>query len=126
MRISLTLPLPPNMANARGHWRTRERTRKAYLAACDDLQLIGRVPAPPATPLPRALITAHMTLWNPMDDDNAKARCKHAIDWLVTRGYLVDDRRTCLTWTGDPTQTVSRTAAPSLTLHLDPFGPTEP
>jgi hypothetical protein len=126
MRWTFTLPLPPNMANGRGHWRTRDRTRKQYLAQCDEAQLRGLVPPPPPKPLPRALLTAHLTLGGAMDDDNAAARCKHAIDWLVTRGYLVDDRRTCLKWTGFPTQTVSRSMPSGLTLHLDPFGPTEP
>ena len=33
-----------------------------------------------------------LQLGNRMDDDNALARCKWPVDWLVSRGYLVDDK----------------------------------
>ena len=107
--MTLTLPLPPNMANGRMHWRVKDKKRKAYFALCDHM-LAARVieAAPPSAPIDGALIAAEMTLANAMDDDNALARLKWPVDWLVTRGYLAGDSRKHLTWTGLPEQRVSR------------------
>ena len=49
------------------------------------------------------------------------ARAKHALDWLKRRGYIVDDRRTCLTWAAVPTQEISRKKPSTLTLTLTPL-----
>lgn len=91
--LTLTLPLPPNMANARMHWRTKDGKRAVYLAACDTRQLLGSVPRPPATTMDRVELRSTLYLWATMDDDNALARIKWAADWLKTRGYIVDDKR---------------------------------
>jgi hypothetical protein len=118
--MTLTVPMPPNLANARLHWRAKDRERGAYFTRLDVLQLTGEIPPPPAAPLPRATIRAHMTLGAAMDDDNAVARAKWPIDWLVTRGYLASDRRTCLRWEAFPEQTVTRKVPAAITLTLTP------
>jgi hypothetical protein len=117
--LTLTLPLPPNMANGRGHWRKKDRERKAYLAACDARQAAGLVPPPPAVPLPWAELHAAMVMWAFMDCDNAIARLKWAVDWLVTRGYLEGDSRKHLAWTL-PHQRPSHKDEPSVTFTLRP------
>ena len=53
-----------------------------------------------------------------MDDGNALARHKWVEDWLVTRGYIVSDRKSCLTWLGFPEQHVTRKEPPSITVTL--------
>ena len=82
-----------------------------------------RIPPPPAEPLGRVVVTSHMVLGAAMDDDNAKARHKWLLDWLVNAGYLVSDRRRFLRWTGDPEQTVTRKQAPHIRLTLTPAEP---
>jgi hypothetical protein len=103
--LVLTLPMPLNLANARLHWRAKDRERDAYFTHCDALQARNAVPAPPAVPLVRATIAAAMVLGGHMDDDNAMARLKWPVDWLRTRGYIADDRRKNLRWTGFPSST---------------------
>jgi hypothetical protein len=114
--LHFTLPLPPNMANGRGHWRTRERERKDYYLRC--CAAAGN-PRPPRVPWLRATYTVHLFLYNPMDDDNALARCKHALDFLVRRGYIVDDARQHLRLASVPEQSIDR-AQPRLLLTLTP------
>ncbi len=80
----------------------------------------GILPPPPPQPLAKAVITARLTLWNPMDEGNAMTRAeKLPCDWLKTRGYLVDDSRKHLRWGGIPTQRISRKNAPCLELTLE-------
>lgn len=105
--MRFTFPLPPNLANGRMHWRTLTRKKTAYNADCDVLQL-HELPPPPAQPFARATIAVTLTVGAQMDHDNAVARCKWPIDWLVTRGYLVDDKPKHLSWTGFPLQRVRR------------------
>ena len=104
-------PMPPNLTNRRSgasHWAVRGREKKDYLAQCDQRQNAGLIPPPPKTPFKQALISSWMLLGGAMDDDNALARHKWPLDWLKTRGYIVDDRRTCVKWTGLPEQEVKR------------------
>lgn len=108
MSLEMSLPMPPNLANARMHWRVKERERVAYLARCDTLQGLGLVPDPPPQPFTRAELRSVMRLGAAMDDDNAMHRHKWALDWLKTRGYIVDDRKKCLRWAGFPEQRVKR------------------
>jgi hypothetical protein len=111
-------PMPENIANTPMHHMVRHRLKTAYWALCDTLQAGGILPPPPVAPWARVAVTSHMTLGNPMDDDNAMARHKPLLDWLKTRGYIVDDRRKCLTWDGLPEQRVSRKNAPGIELIL--------
>jgi len=112
------MPMPENLANARLHWAVKDKARKAYWRHCDLLVQGQILPPPPAVPLPKATLSVRMTLGNAMDDDNALARCKWAIDFLVKRKYIVDDSRKHLRLAGLPEQIVSRKNAPCLELTL--------
>lgn len=116
--MTLTLPLPPNMANGRMHWRVKHQRRKAYLAACDQLQGAGLNPKPSVNVPDRAVISAtvYHTHWS--DDDNCMARLKWAVDWLVTRGYLAGDSRKHLTWSALPEQNIKRSHDPQVVVVI--------
>ena len=101
-------PLPLNLANSRMHWRTRNREKKAFYACCDNFQLWGDFPPPPREPFIRATIRATVHAWNKGDTGNVMGRMKWIEDWLVTRGYLVDDSEKHLTWEGFPKQIIDR------------------
>lgn len=108
-RIILTAPMPDNINSNKGrtHWRARDRLRKEYFMRLDDLQGCGLI-RPPDRILRRVTIRSVMYLGNYMDDDNAVARHKPLLDWLKTRGYIVDDNRKYLRWEGFPEQIVRR------------------
>lgn len=122
--MTVVLPMPPTLTNSgRGrsrHWRAVERERRTYLAYCDAAQAAGLVPPPPPTPIPRATLRSVMHLGGHMDDDGAVSRHKWALDWLVTRGYLLTDRRSGLRWEAFPEQVVSRKHAYELRLTITP------
>ncbi len=111
-------PLPPNNGNQRGHWRTRHAAHVAFRDACDLLQAGAVLPPPPAQPWQKAVVSASFVTYNAMDVDGSVSRCKHAIDWLVTRGYLVDDKPKHLSWAGMPDQRVSHKNTPELLITL--------
>ena len=99
--LVFVLPLPANMANARfGHWAKKHRAMKDYWGVLDALLITKRLPRRPATPLARATLEIEMHHNRVMDQDGAEARVKWPIDWLVSRGYLVDDRPAHLVRTG--------------------------
>lgn len=114
------LPLPPNLANSRLHWRAKHGQRQAYERLLTGLLYARQLPPVPALPLPRVTVFAELRLGNAMDDDNAVARCKWALDWIVKAGYLEDDRRSVVQWGGFPTQHLTRKMPPQLTLTLIP------
>lgn len=127
----IVMPMPVNLGNARLHWRTKLESKKGYFAMCDTLASVHnkaglptslpyRVVPPPPVPMGRVLCSAHMVLGGPMDDDNAMARLKFALDWLVRRGYLTNDNRQWLTWAGLPAQTVSRSVPSHITFTFTP------
>jgi hypothetical protein len=91
------LPLPPNTGNQRGHWRTRERQKKDFWKACDNLQYFPDFPYPPRSPMERVTIQATWFVHNRMDPDGAVFRLKYVLDWLRTRGYIADDREANVT-----------------------------
>ena len=102
--IYLTLPLPPNAANARRNWRVALKQKKAYWAHLNMLQ--GRLYRP-TEPLNPAHIAVRYHVWNLMDDDNAMHRAKPLLDWL--KGvYIVDDSRKHLVWDRIPEQVIDR------------------
>jgi hypothetical protein len=114
-------PMPSNLANrasGKSHWRHLHSEKKAYWRTCDTLQAGGILPPPPPLPWAKATIASRMVLGNLMDDSNAMNRHKWVEDWLVTRGYLVDDSRKHLTWAGIPEQRVSRKNEPELEITL--------
>ncbi len=112
MRFVLTVPLPPNRANARGHWSVHHRMQRRYWKYLDEIQALAHngfsVPRPPREPLDHAHATAVLYVWAEMDEGNALNRIKWLEDWLVTRGYLVDDKRRNLHWAGIPKQIIDR------------------
>lgn len=123
--LSVTLPMPPSLANASGqsrHWRSIASAKKRYYRQLDELQLINRIPAPPATPIGKATVAIVMQLGARMDVDNAAARCKWPLDWLATRGYLENDR--LLEWAGMPVQDIKRRAAYAIAFTFTPAATT--
>ena len=90
-KIQLTLTMPANVANSRGHWRVKHRAKARFYKDSDQRQLVGLVPAPPAKPLESAHVRVRFHVHNLLDPDNLHARMKHILDWLVTRGYLAND-----------------------------------
>lgn len=104
--MRVVLPLPLNIANTGLHWGTKMRAHKEYNALCDQWQLCGFVvPRPPEVVPDRVTVQAHLYVHQTMDDDNATARLKWPVDWLVTRGYMPDDRHATIP---TPEQTVDR------------------
>lgn len=106
--MKLTVPLPPNAANSRRHWRVALKQKKEYWLALDYMQLAGRIPHAPMTPLDPALIAVTLYLHNPMDHDNAMSRLKILLDWLKAASYIGDDSPSRLKWVGLPDQFVDR------------------
>lgn len=121
--ITFAMPLPPSLTNASGKSRvfwSVERAKKDYWRECDRWRGEGRIPPRPLLPYRRAWLAVRMYLGGAMDDDNATARAKWALDWLVKHRYLLSDRRTCLRWRGLPEQIVSRSHEYRLVLTLSP------
>ncbi len=107
--MRIVLPLPPNMANSRMHWRVKNRERQNYLVLCDlwSTRVVdGRVffAGPPLKCGVRVVISATIHHTHTMDQDNSMARLKWPVDWLVTNRYMVDDDPAHLVWIGLPTQ----------------------
>lgn len=90
-------PLPPNRANRYAHWAARHAQRKSLWRSLDAMAMVKRLPPPPRYPWAKAHAVLEVKTWRPSDPDNATARAKDCIDWLVSRGYLVDDGPTHLT-----------------------------
>lgn len=104
--LRFVFPLPPNLANARMHWAVKHLKRQEYFAACDALQITQQLPPPPPTPWTTVVCRETLRIGQPMDDDNAAARCKWPMDWLTTRGYLADDSRKHVKRLGYPRQRI--------------------
>jgi hypothetical protein len=132
--LTVVVPMPPNVTNRRRgstHWRHAWREKTEYHTTLDAIaafcsKVTGEgwcgfhIPPEPPAPLARVTLTAHYVLRGAMDDDNAAARAKHLLDWLVRRGYLASDRRTCVRWAAFPEQTVTRKETPRITLTITP------
>ncbi len=89
--MKLTLPLPPNRANAREHWRVTHRKKVEYYELAHNA-LLAQTWSPNA-PWKRCRQTLNATLyvWAKMDQGNLVARLKWLEDSLVRYGILVDD-----------------------------------
>lgn len=121
--MRFVIPLPPNRGNARGGWRKHHRAKCDYWESLDTIQLLKKrdsfeVPPPPELQIGKATLTAMLYVWNFYDDDGAMALCKWPIDWLVTRGYLLNDSRKYLRWASVPDQQIDR-QNPRLELTLE-------
>lgn len=123
MPIVVVVPMPDsiNSNNSRTHWAARNKLRKIYFARLDDMQGVGLIPGPPKTPLEKVTIRSVMHVGGSSDDDNAVARHKPVLDWLKTRGYIVDDRRANLRWEAFPEQIVKRNGKYTITLTITPI-----
>jgi len=121
MEMRFVFPLPPTLTNsARGrsrHWRALKREKDQYWQRLDLLLAARRLPQPPKKPIGRARARVRYFLWNLMDESGAMARLKWIEDWLVTRGYLVDDRRANLRYEALPDQVIDR-KNPRVELYL--------
>ena len=107
--IRMTLPLPPNVANQRKHWRAKLKQKNSYWNVCSTLRHARKVPKPPdGWPHERSRITVTLYVHNLMDHDNAMARLKWLLDWLVAWDYLADDNPRALEWSGMPSQEIDR------------------
>lgn len=90
------------------HWRVKQKAKKDYYALLDMKQMVRDFPAPPKQRIEKASIRATVYAWNKGDTGNVMNRMKYIEDWLVTRGYLVDDSEKHLTWEGFPVQIIDR------------------
>jgi hypothetical protein len=106
--MKLTLPLPPNRANARGHWRKIQREKEAYDNRAH-LELFRQFGAFPFVNVVDPVnVTATLYVWSVMDDDNCVARLKWPLDCLKRYGLIVDDKHPHCTLTGIPEQVIDR------------------
>ncbi|KKK48794.1 hypothetical protein LCGC14_3141540 [marine sediment metagenome] len=86
--MKLTLPLPPNRANAREHWTVTWKKKTEYYTIARNALFAQRPAAPPET---RMRLSSTLYLWAKMDQGNLVARLKWLEDSLVNFGLLVDD-----------------------------------
>ena len=107
--MKLTLPLPPNRANAREHWRVTHRKKVQYYEKARNailLELVNNVEWT-GDCTERMRLDATFYLWNKMDRGNMVARLKFIEDILVKTGLLVDDNEEWLDLQM-PTQVIDR------------------
>lgn len=108
-RIEFWLPLPPNVANARGHWAKLRRERNVWTTAAT-IEMCRQNVTWPRHPWDRTRLQCHFYLWNTMDEDNLAARQKPILDLLKGRhhnGFFPDDKPRHLELL-PPTQTIDR------------------
>lgn len=107
--MKITLPLPPNMANSRMHWRVKQKAKKAYWESCGLRSVIeAPIYALAADPYPKAKVKATIYCGGRMDHDNAIARLKWPIDWLVEAKILIGDNPSQLEWDWPIKQVIKR------------------
>ena len=116
--VTLTFPMPLNLANTRLHWRRKAKRHLAWKmeAVAMERGLRGRV-----EPMRQVQATAVFYLGTGRaarrnDDDNATARLKWVFDLLKERGVIVDDRQPHLTLVGVPEQRIGSPRRVELTL----------
>ena len=88
--MKLVLPLPPNRANAREHWRVTHRKKREYYGVAHGA-LLGQLGGMAGYAPGRMRLDATLYLWAKMDQGNLVARLKWIEDSLVRYGLLVDD-----------------------------------
>jgi hypothetical protein len=120
------------MANSRMHWRVKQKAKKAYWELCGIVRVIlteeerkakygpggdnGMGP-PPA----KAKVRATIYCGGRMDHDNAMARLKWPIDWLVSARFLAGDKPSQLEWHWPIEQVVKRNQQYRVELELEPL-----
>jgi len=115
--MMLTLPMPPNVANARGHWRTRYSAIQHWkmLALVQEKQLRGCRPFPTKVRIGATFYVGKHPKWM-MDEDNCTARLKTVLDFLREMELLVNDDPAHVTL-DKPTQQVGSPRRVVLTLE---------
>lgn len=105
----ITLPLPPNRANARGHWAVNKHKQTEYQTACVPAIYAAFGPfVPMAEPrYQKVRISMAFYVHQLNDWDNLVSRSKWAWDALVQCGIIPDDSPKYVDL-GDVTQTVDR------------------
>ena len=101
--LTLTFPMPVNLANARMHWAAKLRKHNDWKTRA----LVGErsLRVRPKRPMARVRVTAIMHVGRGvMDHYNAMARLKWCLDFLKERGLIIDDAPKYLTFTGIPEQ----------------------
>ena len=107
--LRFTLPLPPNRANARWHWREEARLRAQWLTtarfavSASGIKLLRK-------PMERATVRATFYLWSKQDQDNLVARLKWPLDALTQKhwGFIKDDSPDVLRFGWMPEQRIDR------------------
>jgi hypothetical protein len=115
--LHLVLPLPPNRANDRSHWRKVHAQKSAYYAAAGIFLYQQAGPRQTRTPK-RVTLCARLYVKNLNDPDNLVSRLKWPIDLLVLHGLLYEDRGAWLDLQM-PTQEIDR-KRPRVELWLEP------
>lgn len=101
--LTVTFPMPVNLANARMHWAQKNRRHNDWKLRALVIERALRVR--PKRPMARVRVTAVMHVGRGiMDHDNAVARLKWCLDFLKERGVIVDDSPKHLTLAGIPEQ----------------------
>lgn len=114
--VTVTFPLPINLANARMHWAQKKRHHDAWKmrALVEERALRVR----PKHPMARVRVSAVLHVGRVlMDHDNAVARLKWCLDFLIERGLIVDDGPKFLEWAGFPEQRQGNPKRVTLTIE---------
>lgn len=118
--MKITLPLPPNLANSRMHWRVKQKAKKAYWESCSIYSAIScHIREAVADAWPKAKVRATIYCGGRMDHDNAIARLKWPIDWLVEARVLVGDKPSQLEWHWPIEQVVKRNQEYRVVLEIE-------
>ena len=119
--LTLVLPMPPNLGNARQHWRVKHDERTRYFNECAMRVCAKLIPEPPETTPERVRISSRMFLGARMDVDNAMHRHKWILDWLQRCAYIRNDNAKHLEWAGFPEQIVKRDGNYRVEITLTPI-----
>lgn len=108
-RMKLVLPLPPNRANARMHWRAEWNKKSEYYAmAIAHIRQQSRPAARAEMAAQNVEVSATLYVWNKYDDDGAVSLLKWPLDSLKYAGVIHDDKRPHCALRGIPLQVVDR------------------
>lgn len=124
--IVVVLELPPNRGNQRGQTRYESFAKRRLWARYDAAVARGEIPPAPPQPLECVTIRYDVKCAQLQDWDNAHARMKHASDWLVRAGYIVDDSPRVIPECPTLTQRVSRKGAAKVEVTITPRTLAEP
>ena len=107
--LTIVLPLPPNRANQRVHWRVQRKGEHEWRARAFVELYRHAGPARYNRNKKQCWsVTATLYVWSTMDDDNAVARLKLVLDLLVGHGLLYNDKRPWCRLSGIPEQVIDR------------------